>query len=93
MAPSSLCGGVSRRVRVPELLYMEGGVATAVLVVGGDGGGDESAVGEHSVLEDDNVLSKDSEGDGDRERDRPLTCRLREGILSCLSLKSACKLL
>ena len=53
----------------------------------GASGEDEFVVCEQSVLEDDSVLSKESDGDGDRERARSLTSVLREGILGCLSSK------
>jgi hypothetical protein len=68
---------------VTELLYIGGAVEASV--GNSEVGGDEVEVGVQSVLEDDNELSIESEGDGDRERDGSLVRRLREGMLCCLS--------
>jgi len=51
------------------LLYIDCRVGETVVT--GELGGDEFEVGEQRVLEDDNELSTESEGDGDRERDDP----------------------
>jgi len=54
---------------VPIPLYIDGGVG--IVVASGDEGDDGFEFSEQSVLEDDKALSKESVGDGDRDRDRP----------------------
>jgi len=78
MAPRSFCGGVKRRGRVPEVLYI--GREGAVAVDEGEGGGESDTV-EQAVLEDEKALSKESGGEGVREVGSPVGWCLREGMI------------
>jgi hypothetical protein len=62
-------------------------VGFAVVVPGGEGGGEEEAVGECRVLEDENVLSKEPVGDGERDLERPDVCSLRRGMVGVCCLR------